>query len=100
MLLGAVVTAEIDSIERYLEETLGLAVRLSAWNASDRLPIYLRDGYRFYAAELLGMQCLFMVDRADEAPSPARVRKQMGQGRAQVGRRAGLREDAGRFAPT
>jgi DNA-binding MarR family transcriptional regulator len=79
MLLGAVVTAEIQSIERYLEETLGLTVRLSAWNASDRLPIYLRDGYRFYAAELLSMQCLFMVDRADEAPSPASVRKQMGQ---------------------
>ena len=71
--------AETEQIERYLHETLGITATLESWPTSDRLPLYLRDGYRFYQASLLETSCLLMVDRAEEAPSPATVRKQMDQ---------------------
>jgi DNA-binding MarR family transcriptional regulator len=73
------VRAETESIERYLHDTLGLTARLDLWTSSERLPIYLRDGFRFYQTTLLDTPCLLMVDRAEEAPSPATVRKQMDQ---------------------
>ena len=72
-------TAETHKIEAYLQETLGVTARLAPWSGGERLPLFLRDGYRFYQAELLGVPCVFMVDRADEAPSPASVRKHLGQ---------------------
>jgi len=72
------VTTETNKIEHYLQETLGIAVKLTAWKGSDRLPLFLRDGYRFYQTDLLGMPCLLMVDQTIEAPSPANVRKHLG----------------------
>jgi len=73
------VTNETNQVEQYLHETLGVTAKLTAWKASDRLPLFLRDGYRFYQTDLLGMPCLLMVDQTEEAPSPANVRKHMDQ---------------------
>ena len=72
-------TNETNQVEQYLHETLGVTAKLTAWKASDRLPLFLRDGYRFYQTDLLGMPCLLMVDQTEEAPSPANVRKHMDQ---------------------
>ena len=72
-------SVESQSIERYLQETLGISASLGPWPDGDRLPLYLRDGFRFYQALLLKTPCLFLVDRADEAPSPATIRKQLDQ---------------------
>ncbi len=71
--------AETDKIEHYLQETLGISPKFSAWKASERLPLFLRDGYRFFETSLLGAACLLMVDQAEDAPSPANVRKHLEQ---------------------
>lgn len=72
-------SVQSQSIEHYLQETLGITASLGPWPVSDRLPLYLRDGFRFYQAILLETPCLFLVDRAEEAPSPATIRKQLDQ---------------------
>lgn len=77
--LEANVAAETDKIERYLNETLGITAKISVWKAGERLPLFLRDGYRFFETFLLGLPCVLMVDQAQEAPSPANARKHMDQ---------------------
>lgn len=75
-------TSETQIIERYLEATLGVTARLAGWGSAERLPLFLRDGYRYYQANLLGAPCLFMVDRTEDAPSPGNVRKHLDQVRS------------------
>lgn len=72
----------IDSIQQYLRETLGVIVLPTRWVSSKRLPLFLRDSYTFYEAEILGVPCLLMADRGDDAPSAAKVRKHMNQVRS------------------
>jgi hypothetical protein len=91
MFPGAIVQAETQEIERYLLETLGLTARLAAWESSGRLPLNLRDGFRYYWADLLSVPCLLMVDRAQEPAPPGDHPQEDGPGAAQVGRRADLR---------
>ncbi len=76
---GASMIVETTEIERYLSETLGITATLSAWQASKTVPLFLRDAYRFVVTELLEIPCLLMIDRSDEAPSPATICKQMEQ---------------------
>jgi DNA-binding MarR family transcriptional regulator len=76
---GAIVRAETQEIERYLLETLGLTARIAAWESSGRLPLYLRDGFRYYRTDLVGIPCLLMVDSTAEPAPPATIRKKMDQ---------------------
>lgn len=79
MFQGASVQSETQQIERYLLEALGLTASIAAWESSDRLPLYLRDGFRFYQTDLIGVPCLLMLDRAEEPAPPATIRKKMDQ---------------------
>ena len=79
MFPGVTVQAEIQAIERYLLDTLGLTACITAWESSGRLPLFLRDGFRFYRTDIIGVPCLLMVDRAEEPAPPATIRKKMNQ---------------------
>jgi len=71
-------TTDLQKIRDYLHEALGVTVRPANW-PSGRLPLFLREGYAFSKADILGQPCLFMVDRGAGEPSPVIVRKHMDQ---------------------
>lgn len=70
---------EIQAIERYLFDTLGVMTSIADWESSGRLPLYLRDGFRYYRTDIIGVPCLLMVEQADKPDSPATIRKKMDQ---------------------
>ena len=74
--------ALIDHFERYLCETLGLAVTATPWERASRVPFFLRDRYRFFEAQLAEMPCLLMVDKGGREESPGAIRKHIEQLRA------------------
>lgn len=65
-------------IKQYLLETLGTNISPKNWQPSRRLPLFLREGYTYYEAEILGTDCLLMADR-EPGRSAATVRKHMKQ---------------------
>lgn len=67
-----------SQIKQYLLETLGTNVSPKNWQPSRRLPLFLRDGYTYYEAEILGADCLLMADREPNR-SAATVRKHVEQ---------------------
>lgn len=74
----------IHQLEQYVRETLGITVVAQPWENAKRLPPYLRERYRFFGVEILGNDCLLMVDSGEEQ-TPAVVRKHLGQLRSRGG---------------
>jgi DNA-binding MarR family transcriptional regulator len=72
-------TDTCDKLERYLDDTLGIRVAVAPWEAEGRMPLFLRDRYRFFWAEVLNQRCVFMVDDHAEVESPAAIRKHVEQ---------------------
>lgn len=68
-------TDTCDKLERYLDDILGIQVAVAPWEAEGRMPLFLRDRYRFFWAEVLNQKCVFMVDDHAEVESPAAIRK-------------------------
>jgi DNA-binding MarR family transcriptional regulator len=69
----------LAQLQQYLHENLGIGITLAPWAGGSRLPLYLRDRYRFFHAQLLGTACLFVIDQARAAEPPAAVRKHLDQ---------------------
>ena len=69
--------AELDELERYLHDALGVAVTATPWRGAGRLPHFLREMYGFAKVDLLGMNCLLAMDTNPAEQSPAIVRKHM-----------------------
>ncbi|MBN1342443.1 MAG: MarR family transcriptional regulator [Phycisphaerae bacterium] len=69
----------IAELERYLSETLGVAVAPEPWERDRRLPLFLQERYRFFQAQLLGRPCLLMTDKGIGQESPATIRKHIEQ---------------------
>jgi hypothetical protein len=67
--------ALIRNIQVYINETLGIRVNPERWNLSDNLPLFLKDSYDFYQAEILDLQTLLMVARHPFDQTPATVKK-------------------------
>jgi hypothetical protein len=67
----------IRKFEGYLKETLGLDTNAKIWTGSNKLPIYLRDRYIFYAVEILDQRFLLMVTREQIQQTPASIKKQL-----------------------
>ena len=67
------------SIAVYLKETLGVDVSLESWDHAAQLPPFLLERYAFYRVELLGLQCVMMIDRGTERKTPAAIRKHLQQ---------------------
>ncbi len=69
----------VARLERYVRETLGLSVAPVPWEGERRLPFFLQERYRFFAAQVLDQRCLFMVARVEEEESPAAIRQHVEQ---------------------
>jgi len=74
MLRNTTVAAELDQTVRYFHEALGLTVAPVAWDA-ESLPHCLRQLYTFHQVDLLGRNCLLMLDTDPAERAPAHVRK-------------------------
>jgi len=71
------VPPELDQLERYLHDTLGVDVITTPWQGSDRLPYFLQERYGFAQLDLLGMHSLLVIDTHPAEQSPAVVRKHL-----------------------
>lgn len=68
---------ELHELDRYLHDTLGVAMKAMPWNGAGHLSPVLRERYQFAKAELLGMPVLLMIDTGAEEQAPLAVRKHM-----------------------
>ena len=64
-----------DSLRKYMHDVLGITVAIAPWGQEDRLPLFLRDRYRFWVGGVLSQRCLFMTDTREQEESPASIRK-------------------------
>ena len=67
-----------QQITNYFREILAVELEPSLWQPARRLPIYLRDGYVYYAIDLLDDPFLIMADEEDER-SAATIKKHIDQ---------------------
>jgi DNA-binding MarR family transcriptional regulator len=72
----------IHQLEQYIREALGIVVVPRAWEKSRGLPQYLRESYSFAKIDVLGRECLLMVDSGEAEQTPAVIGKHLGQVRA------------------
>ena len=71
------VRSELHELERYVHDALGVSVKSTPWSGADRLPHFLKEGYKFAQAELLGLHALLVIDTNPEEQSPATIRKHL-----------------------
>ena len=65
-------------LKRYVNAVLGTDVRPVPWDGRTGLPFLLQDAYDFFETRLLGIRCLFMIDRNEGDPkAPGVIRKHM-----------------------
>lgn len=64
-------------IRDYLVDVLGVQIRVSSWPHATGLPFFLQDRYNFYQTEILGLDCVLMVDSGPDAATPALARKHL-----------------------
>ena len=69
----------IYQLEQYLREALGITVAPHPWEKSRGLPQYLHERYRFHKMDILGIECLLMIDTGEEEQTPAIISKHMDQ---------------------
>ncbi len=62
-------------IQEYVSGILGVPVTVRPWAKRNRLPIFLKQAYEFHLLEVLGRECLAIVDRGNEEVAPATIRK-------------------------
>jgi len=67
----------IKDFERYLIETLGIAIEVEKWKRATKLPFYLRDRYQFYRTNFLNQPLLVMAARKETEQTPATIRKHL-----------------------
>jgi len=68
---------ELQELERYVHDALGVSVKTTPWSGVGQLPPVLRERYRFAKVELLGLRALLVIDANSEEQSPATVRKHL-----------------------
>ena len=70
--------SSIQALRVYLNASLGLDATPLLWAEAPKLPLYLRESYDLYGATLLGLPCVFMVDKSETQTSPALIIKHRG----------------------
>jgi len=66
----------ISKLKAYLHDVLGISVSAIEWSGGAKVPLFLRDQYRFYQINMLEQTCLLMVADTEEELTPAMVLKQ------------------------
>ena len=74
---GAALITELRDFQQYLEETLGVTPQIEPWQQAQELPLFLRQGYAFFSAQILGTTVLLAVDKERELRSPATIARQL-----------------------
>lgn len=68
---------DLIELKVYVENVLGLKLRLTPWEHVRVLPYALRDRYEFFVTEILGAKCLIFKERQQREVSIADVAKHM-----------------------
>jgi DNA-binding transcriptional ArsR family regulator len=66
-----------QEVQRYLQDTLGLAAEIRRWDGVGKLPYYLQDTFEFHELVLLNQKMLLAVDRQTTAAPAAALREQL-----------------------
>jgi len=72
-------TSIVQDFASYLRDTLAVLAAPVTWQGAEKLPLYLRETYRFHEVSILDLPCLLMVARDPDEKTPATVRKHMDQ---------------------
>lgn len=68
----------IEAVRQYLNDTLGVAPCIVAWDDARQLPYALRDNFDLYALQVLGREAVLAVRGADRAKlSPTDISTQL-----------------------
>ena len=68
-----------DQLVKYVHETLNITLSLHQWGEGAQLPLFLRDNYTCYQAEVYGLEFLMMVDSSGGKNTPSMVSKHVEQ---------------------
>jgi DNA-binding MarR family transcriptional regulator len=66
-------------LKQHLHDVLSIDVETRRWDGQGTLPAYLRDAYAFIASTVLGVPCLFLLDRGAQRSTPSAIRKQLAE---------------------
>jgi hypothetical protein len=76
-LLGAEMMKINLRLNKYLAETLGIALNQKTWSDHEELPLFLRAAYDLFLSSLMDLPLLLAVDKREEEVSPATLRKEL-----------------------
>ena len=74
---GVALIPEPKDFQHYLEEVLGITPLVHPWQEAQELPLFLRQGYTFFSAEILKTAVLLAIDKDRELRSPTTITKQL-----------------------
>jgi hypothetical protein len=77
---------ELSKLQHYFDDVLGITPQVKPWPEAVELPVFLRQGYSFFAARILCTEVLFAFDRELPLRSPRTIRTQLQQVEAHCGR--------------
>ncbi|MGV2335607.1 MAG UNVERIFIED_CONTAM: hypothetical protein LVR18_16345 [Planctomycetaceae bacterium] len=77
---------ELTKLQHYFDDVLGITPQVVPWPEAVELPVFLRQGYSFFAARILCTEVLFACDRELQFRSPGTIRTQLQQVEARCGR--------------
>lgn len=65
----------LQSIKKYLHETLKVDIEIRRWKNQSNLPFFLTDTYKFYETSLFNQPCLLMISHENTETTPGMIRK-------------------------
>lgn len=74
---GVALTPEPRDFQHYLKEVLGITPLVQPWQEAQELPLFLRQGYTFFSAEILNTAVLLAIDKDRELRSPTTISRQL-----------------------
>jgi hypothetical protein len=78
MLTKPMPTPTLDvTVQRYLQDTLGITPKLRLWTGGGKLPYFLQDAFKLFEMELLDHPILLAIDRQANKPALAGLRSQL-----------------------
>lgn len=77
---------ELTKFQQYFEDVLGIRPQVAPWPEARELPVFLRQGYSFFAARILSTEVLLAFDQELPPRSPGTIRTQLQQVEARCGR--------------
>lgn len=69
----------VQSLQKYLEETLCIEVSISPWKEKKKLPIFLENTYHFFETKLLNTSCLLLIAKDKNETTPSTIQKHLEQ---------------------